>query len=378
MYELPRKYNLGLLQRDNPDQELPWTSDVIPPWKMEFEVNNQHSVEYWLMVYLLSGRDRKKGNMAAVRVKDPEQAEVFFVPFFASLSFNSFGRNMAAPNAAKDRELQEGVVEMLSNSKWWQKSQGRDHIIVIHHPNAFRYYRDMMNQSMFIVADFGRYNQTVARLKKDIVAPYAHVVPSYNEDNPSDPFSARKTLLFFQGRVRRKADGVIRAKLGKLLMNQTDVYYEDSLARTEAIAMSTQGMRFSRFCLHPAGDTPSSCRLFDAIVSHCVPVIVSDRIELPFEDDLDYSEFSIFFSAKEAIIPGHLLGTLRSITRERWLQMWNKLKAISHHFEYQNPSKEDDAVNLIFKQVQRKLPGVSLDIHRSKRLRIPDWWRRRR
>lgn len=132
-------------------------------------------------------------------------------------------------------------------------------------------------------------------------------------------------------------------------------------------------MRSSRFCLHPAGDTPSSCRLFDAIVSHCVPVIISDKIELPFEDDLNYKDFSIFFSSEESIKPGHLLRTLRSITRERWLRMWNALKTVSHHFEYQHPPKKGDAVNMIFKQVQHKVPALKLAIHRSQRIRIPDW-----
>lgn len=63
----------------------------------------------------------------------------------------------------------------------------------------------MLNRSIFVVADFGRYNKTVARLGKDIVAPYVHVLPSYNEDNSNDPYSARNTLLFFRGRTRRKA-----------------------------------------------------------------------------------------------------------------------------------------------------------------------------
>lgn len=44
----------------------------------------------------------------------------------------------------------------------------------------------------------------------------------------------------------------------------------------------------SVFCLSPAGDTPSSARLFDAIVSGCLPVIISDELELPFEGILDY------------------------------------------------------------------------------------------
>lgn len=154
-----------------------------------------------------------------------------------------------------------------------------------------RHYRDVLNQSIFVVADFGRNNKTVSRLDKDVVAPYVHVLPSYTQDDSVDPFSARKTLLFFQGRVRRKSvspiimcywdlidfiysmslpldkhrffsrmntwtsvgsqmqyftvwkwacgsffqDGIIRAKLGELLMNETDVQYVDSLASSTAL-----------------------------------------------------------------------------------------------------------------------------------------------
>ena len=90
----------------------------------------------------------------------------------------------------------------------------------------------------------------------------------------------------------------------------------------------------SKFCLNIAGDTPSSNRLFDAIVSHCVPVIISDEIELPFEDDLDYSDFSIIVHASDAMKKGYLLNLLRSIKRDEWNKMWERLKQITHHFEY--------------------------------------------
>ena len=49
----------------------------------------------------------------------------------------------------------------------------------------------------------------------------------------------------------------------------------------------------SLFCLSPAGDTPSSARLFDAIVSGCIPVIISDELELPFEGILDYRKVRV-------------------------------------------------------------------------------------
>lgn len=137
-------------------------------------------------------------------------------------------------------------------------------------------------------------------------------------------------------------------------------------------------MRSSKFCLHPAGDTPSSCRLFDAIVSHCVPVIVSDQIELPYEDVIDYTQFSIFFSDKEALEPGYMVAELRKIPKGRWIEMWRHLKYISRHYEFQYPPKKGDAVDMLWGEVKHKLPFANLDVHRSRRLKVPNWWDRRR
>ncbi|CAK9214619.1 unnamed protein product [Sphagnum troendelagicum] len=374
MYDLPRKYNLGMIKKDEKNQEVPWTNKVAPAFKTRWQVNRQHSVEYWMMVYMLDALDSENGERVAVRVKDPEQADIFFVPFFSSLAFNTYGHGMTGPGAEYDKRIQAGVVDILKASKWWQASQGRDHVIVMHHPNAFRHFRQMFKESILIVADFGRYPKEIARLRKDVVAPYEHVVPTFEEDNGKDPYMSRKILLFFRGRIQRKDDGVVRSKLAHVLANKTDVRYVNSLASSEGLEQATKGMRSSRFCLHPAGDTPSSCRLFDAIASHCVPVIVSDRLELPFEDEIDYREFSLFFSIQEAIRPDYLVNYLRNIEEGHWLRMWNRLKEVSHHFQYQHPPKRDDAVNMIWKQVQHKVPAVKLAMHRNQRLKIADWW----
>jgi hypothetical protein len=93
--------------------------------------------------------------------------------------------------------------------------------------------------------------------------------------------------------------------------------------------MATQGMHSSKFCLHPAGDTPSACRLFDALVSLCVPVIVSDHIELPFEDVIDYSNISIFVDTSKAVQPGFLTSMLRRISSERILEYQREIQRVS-------------------------------------------------
>ncbi|KAK9104162.1 hypothetical protein Scep_021006 [Stephania cephalantha] len=377
MYDLDSRFNLGMVDREWLGSNRTVSSANLPPWPSDSGMRLQHSVEYWMMASVLyegGGEEWRE----AVRVQDPATAEAFFVPFFSSLSFEVHGRNMTDPATEVDRQLEEDIVQFLRESEYWNRSKGRDHVIPMHHPNAFRFLREQINASIFIVSDFGRYSQSLARLSKDVVAPYVHVVDSYENENTADPYESRTTLLFFRGGTVRKDEGYIRAKFKHVFAGEKDVVYEETRVSGENIKMSSEGMRRSKFCLHPAGDTPSSCRLFDAIVSHCIPVIVSDKIELPFEDELDYTEFALFFSVNHALEPEYVTKKLRAITKEAYLVMWRKLKSISHHFEYQYPPKKDDAVNMIWRQVKTKINAVKLEEHRNERLQIPDWWTQKR
>lgn len=47
--------------------------------------------------------------------------------------------------------------------------------------------------------------------------------------------------------------------------------------------------------------------------------------------------------------------------------MWEKLKEVEDYFEFQYPSKEDDAVQMIWQAIARKLPAIRLRVHKSKR-----------
>ncbi|KAF8047466.1 hypothetical protein N665_3010s0004 [Sinapis alba] len=235
MYDLPRKFNIAMMDPRSSDVE-PITAENLPPWSQTSGVQRQHSVEYWLMASLLHGGDE------AVRVLDPESADAFYVPFFSSLSFNTHGKNMTDPDTEFDRLLQVELMEYLYNSKYWQRSGGRDHVIPMTHPNAFRFLRQQLNASILIVVDFGRYPRDMARLAKDVVSPYVHVVESFREDgvvddSTPDPYDSRSILLYFRGNTVRKADGKIRRHLEKLLAGNSDVHYEKSVATTQNIKL---------------------------------------------------------------------------------------------------------------------------------------------
>jgi hypothetical protein len=112
MYDLPRRYNVGMLDRRNLDQ-TPVTGRSWPPWPRNSGLKRQHSVEYWMMGSILYEADGGAEEREAIRVSDPEMADAFFVPFFSSLSFNTHGHTMTDPETQIDRQLQ--VLDPVSS-----------------------------------------------------------------------------------------------------------------------------------------------------------------------------------------------------------------------------------------------------------------------
>lgn len=107
MYDLPPRFNVGLMNPSFPNN-TPVTAENVPAWRWNDGLRKQHSVEYWMMASLLYQGDGD-GDREAVRVSDPDTADVFFVPFFSSLSFNVHVRNMKDPDTV-DEQLQVSLI----------------------------------------------------------------------------------------------------------------------------------------------------------------------------------------------------------------------------------------------------------------------------
>ncbi|XP_068660179.1 probable arabinosyltransferase ARAD1 [Aristolochia californica] len=364
MYDLPPEFHFGLLDWEDKEQRIwPDIRGKLPDYPGG--LNLQHSIEYWLTLDLLSSRlPDRSSPCIAVRVDNSSEADVVFVPFFSSLCYNRFSK--ATPRKkSKNKLLQEKLVAYLMEQEEWKRTGGRDHIVLAHHPNSMLDARMSLWPAIFILADFGRYPLNIANVVKDVIAPYKHMIRTFVNDSAG--FDSRPTLLYFQGAIYRKDGGIVRQELFYLLKDDKDVHFSFGSVLRNGVSEASRGMHGSKFCLNIAGDTPSSNRLFDAIVSHCVPVIISDDIELPYEDVLDYSEFCIFVRTSDAVKEGFLIKLIRSIGKEEWTRMWKRMKEIEHYFEFQYPSQEDDAVQMIWKAVARKVSGVKLMVHKMRR-----------
>lgn len=335
--------------------------------------------------------DNLRTNSFAKRVFDLNQADVVFVPFFATLSAElQLGTNKGVfrkkVDENKDYERQREVLDFVTKTQAWNRSGGRDHVFVLTDPVAMWHVRAEIAPAILLVVDFGGWfrldsksansstpdmiQHTQVSLLKDVIVPYTHLLPRLQLSKDQ----RRQTLLYFKGAKHRHRGGIVREKLWDLLVNEPGVIMEEGFPNATGMEQSIRGMRTSEFCLHPAGDTPTSCRLFDAIQSLCIPVIVSDNIELPFEGMVDYSEFSVFVAVNDALRPNWLVGYLKSFSEEQKNKFRQNMAHVQPIFEYDNghpggigPINPDGAVNHLWKKVQQKLPMIKEAIVREKR-----------
>lgn len=205
MYDLPPVFHFGLLGwRGNPNQTWPNVSDPNQIPRYPGGLNLQHSIEYWLTLDLLSSNTPNvKRPCSAIRVNNSNEADIVFVPFFSSLSYNRHSKVDLEVKVSVDRMLQDKLVEFLKGRDEWMRLGGKDHLIIAHHPNSMLVARTKLGSAMFVLADFGRYPIEIANLEKDIIAPYKHIVRSIAGGN-SAPFEMRSILIYFQGAIYRK------------------------------------------------------------------------------------------------------------------------------------------------------------------------------
>ncbi|KAL1543914.1 putative arabinosyltransferase ARAD1 [Salvia divinorum] len=403
---LPRSLNYGLLQKywaltsdsrigSQVDNEIrkkisPKQSDTSLPYP-ENPIIKQYSSEYWILGDLLTPEELK-GDSFAKRVSDYREADVVFVPFFATLSAElqlvvdkSVFRKRVEEN--EDYVRQRMVIDSVKMTEAWRKSGGRDHVFVLTDPVAMWHVKDEIAPAILLVVDFGGWyrldtktsngtssdlmiHHTQVSLLKDVIVPYTHLLPRLHlSENRKRP-----TLLYFKGAKHRHRGGLVREKLWDLLINEPRVIMEEGFPNATGKEQSIKGMRSSEFCLHPAGDTPTSCRLFDAVQSLCIPVIVSDNVELPFEGMVDYSEFSVFVAVSDALKPDWLVSHLRRYSHEQKDRFRRNMAVVQPIFQYDNghpggvgPIPPGGAVNHIWRKVHQKLPLIREAITRERR-----------
>ena len=199
MYNLPKRFTYGLIEQHSIARggiKKP-VGDVTT---LKYP-GHQHMHEWYLFSDLNQPEVDRSGS-PIVRVSDPADADLFYVPVFSSLSLIvNAGRPVEAGSGYSDEKMQEGLVEWLEGQEWWRRNAGRDHVIPAGDPNALYRILDRVKNAVLLVSDFGRLRPDQGSFVKDVVIPYSHRVNLFNGEIGVED---RNTLLFFMGNRYRK------------------------------------------------------------------------------------------------------------------------------------------------------------------------------
>eukprot|EP00434_Breviolum_minutum_P034370 symbB.v1.2.030419.t1/scaffold3427.1/size57037/1 len=159
---------------------------------------------------------------------------------------------------------------------------------------------------------------------------------------------------FVRGNIIRVFDGLEGVSVGGF----TDDYFER--------------MGASHFCLVPMGTSSWTNHLYEAFFAGCIPVILSDGFQVPFEHFLDWPSFSIKWPMTDVSID--LYNFLRSTPMYLIRQMKAAVDAHACWFDWHETLKSDGACSPylgILKELERKRVAFPKSASRAK-----TFWRR--
>ncbi|KAL0016238.1 hypothetical protein SO802_003307 [Lithocarpus litseifolius] len=289
------------------------------------------------------------------RTTKKEEADLFFVPAYVKCVRMMGGLN--------DKEINHTYVKVLSQMPYFRRSGGRDHIFVFPSgagAHLFRSWATYINRSIILTPEGDRTDKkdtSSFNTWKDIIIP-GNVDDRMTKTEDTLvwplPLSKRRYLANYLGRAQGKVGRLQLIQLAKQFpdkLESPELKFSgpDKLGRIEYF----EHLRNAKFCLAPRGESSWSLRYYESYFVECVPVIISDQVELPFQNVIDYTQISIKWPSTQ--IGSQLLEYLESIPDEDIERMINRGRQLRCLWVYAPELEPCSALHGILWELQRKV-----------------------
>lgn len=296
-----------------------------------------HGVEHFI---------EDKLSKSHLRTRNAEEATFFFVPIRCSYYIYSTPLQQDGIKIAKE-QVAETIEYIRKRYPYWDRTYGTDHFYICSHSIGAGIGGDLLKNSIALVYSADYENPYFIPHKDLSLPPYPTHTSSFNTDSKRRKLSAtsRPVLAFCAGDM---ASGRIRPTLYSLFATDpTIVLFAQDISWNVKLKYLSQ----SKFCLIPRGKDVWSSDLMDAVMSGCIPVILSDHYHLPLQGIVNWSEFSIIIPESQV---ANLKRILISISNAHYKAMREKLIKVQNYFIWNDPVKPYDAFNSIMYELWQR------------------------
>ena len=295
-----------------------------------------------------------------LRTLDPAEAEFFFVPIYGECFIFRAIQQKGSKEGFKEANAfyLEGLRAVREQWPHWNRTQGRDHVFVFagaRGPHIFKDWKQNIRKSVFLTPEGDRSLSEQFNTWKDVVIPgleFHEQLWSGSLRGAAGP--GRDIFAFFRGTIWNKGGKSysrgLRIRMHEQLKGQADVIFGEPVKECDKECYM-RSMARSVFCLCPRGWSPWTLRAYQAMMTGCIPVLIADEIELPYEDSIDWSKMTVKIAEKDA---NRTLEILRGIAPE---VLDAKRSSIDEHWRkvaWQTPSSPGDAFHSVMAELGRK------------------------
>ncbi|KAK4483770.1 hypothetical protein RD792_010973 [Penstemon davidsonii] len=283
-------------------QDDPFANVLLP---VDFEPGGNYASESYFKKVLMTSH---------FITKEPSKADLFFLPF-------SIARLRHDPRVGING-IQDFVKDYIFNIShkypYWNRSGGADHFYVACHSigrSAMEKVVEVKLNAIQIVCSSNYYLSSYVA-HKDASLP--QIWP--RQGDPPNLALERTKLVFFAGSI----NSPVREKLLQVWGNDSEISVHFGRINTSY----SEELLTSKFCLHVKGYEVNTARIGDALYYGCVPVIIANHYDLPFQDVLNWKSFSIVVATKKLAF---YAGAMNSKVREFLVKIWKHDSDISVH-----------------------------------------------
>ena len=373
IYDLPSSLNEDLYT------EMEKSKDVFTP------IYNHGFGKRWYRDTLMTVRNTWQFSLEMIihsklkespyRTLKPDEAQVFYVPFYGAINSLLVGKKYR-----EKRKRIDQVFNYLSNSEYFK--QNKTHVMTfgrIEREHLGLFTHKLANRLTYIGIEKELNPATRRRYFSDnvpyILVPYPsyghfypntteHMIQNVYENEDRDVF-----ILYAGGQRRTDVRGHIldqtrsHTRLGyesfKQKYNQSDAFKHGLHYLTQEYRQNRHTiswMRRSVFCLQPPGDSPTRKSFYDAVVSGCIPVLFSMNltVKYPFHPRFNHNDFTVTIDTDKVLSGVPIYDMLSMIDKDTIRKKQESLYSVMLAYQYSYPvtsGRHRDAMQYILDKI---------------------------